>query len=57
MVDTAGHLVKGKVLLEKVVDANTPLIQGDHSRMVQVSFPTALFMHRFDMCWSTASGC
>ena len=40
VVDTAGHLVKGKVLLEKVVDANTPTIQGDHSRMVQVSLST-----------------
>lgn len=37
VVDTAGHLVKGKVVLEKVVDANTPHIQGDHSRMVQAS--------------------
>lgn len=43
VVDTAGHLVKGKVVLEKVVDANTPTIQGDHSRMVQVSIVGHLY--------------
>ena len=35
--DTAGHLLKPRVTLEKSVDQTTPLIAGDGSRIVQVS--------------------
>lgn len=34
--DTAGHLLKPRVSLEKMVDQTTPLIAGDGSRIVQV---------------------
>ena len=34
--DTAGHLLKPRVTLEKMVDQSTPLIAGDGSRIVQV---------------------
>ena len=34
--DTAGHLLKPRVTLEKMVDQTTPLIAGDGSRIVQV---------------------
>ena len=35
--DTAGHLLKPRVTLEKGVDPTTPLIAGDGMRIVQVS--------------------
>ena len=35
--DTAGHLLKPRVTLEKMVDQTTPLIAGDGSRIVQVN--------------------
>ncbi len=34
--DTAGHLLKPRVSLEKMVDQATPSIAGDGSRIVQV---------------------
>ncbi len=34
--DTAGHLLKPRVTLEKMVDQTTPSIAGDGSRIVQV---------------------
>ena len=34
--DTAGHLLKPRVTLEKMVDLTTPSIAGDGSRIVQV---------------------
>ena len=34
--DTAGHLLKPRVSLEKMVDQTTPSIAGDGSRIVQV---------------------
>ncbi len=34
--DTAGHLLKPGVTLEKMVDQTTPSIAGDGSRIVQV---------------------
>ena len=34
--DTAGHLMKPRVTLEKMVDQTTPSIAGDGSRIVQV---------------------
>lgn len=37
--DTAGHLLKPNVTLEKMVDQSTPLIAGDGSRIVQVCPP------------------
>lgn len=37
--DTAGHLLKPRVTLEKMVDQSTPLIAGDGSRIVQVCSP------------------
>lgn len=35
--DTAGHLLKPRVTLDKMVDQTTPSIAGDGSRIVQVS--------------------
>lgn len=34
--DTAGHLLKPRVTLDKMVDQTTPSIAGDGSRIVQV---------------------
>ncbi|KAL3153016.1 Hexokinase-3 [Trebouxia sp. C0009 RCD-2024] len=36
--DTAGHLLKPNVTLEKMVDQSTPLIAGDGSRIVQILY-------------------
>jgi len=42
--DTAGHLLKPRVTLEKMVDQTTPSIAGDGSRIVQACTGSALYL-------------
>lgn len=53
--DTAGHLLKPRVSLEKMVDQTTPQIAGDGSRIVQVScLDTVLLAHCLLACLLTS---